>query len=60
MLSGIGDAVTSVLGMGTQVINAIFTESGAWSVVQPLVFIGVAMGVVGFAIKTIKSLAWGF
>ena len=60
MLDLISNSVNSVMNMGAAVLDAIFTTNGSWSVVQPLIGIGIAMGVIGFAVRTIKSLSWGF
>lgn len=60
MLAGITTGLSSVITMCGDVVTAIFSEAGALADVTPLIYIGIAMGVIGFGIKTIKSLAWGF
>lgn len=45
----------SVVDFAGDVVDWVFS-----SPIQPFIFIGVSMGVIFFAIRTIKSLAWGF
>lgn len=58
MLEAIGTGVTSVIGWGGNVLTAITT--GSMSAVLPVVGVTVGLGIVGWGIKTIKSLVWGF
>ena len=54
---------SSVSGLGNilgRVFRSILSAEGNWANIQPLIGIGIAMGVILFAIKTIKSLCWGF
>lgn len=60
MLNAIGTGVTEVISWGGEVLTAIVGETGAFGAVLPVVGISVGLGIVGWGIKTIKSLVWGF
>lgn len=58
MMEAIGSGVTSVIGYAGQVVTAII--SGSLSSLLPVVGMAVGIGLVGWGIRTVKSLTWGF
>lgn len=58
MLEAIGTGVTSVITWGGNVLTAI--TSGSMAGVLPVIGVTIGLGIVGWGIKTIKSLVWGF
>lgn len=58
MLEAIGTGVTSVITWGGNVLTAI--TSGSMAAVLPVIGVTIGLGIVGWGIKTIKSLVWGF
>ena len=60
MLNAIGSGVTAAIGYCGDVLNALLNEGGQLVGLLPIIGLGIAMGVIGFAISKIKSLTWGF
>lgn len=60
MLAAIGTGVTEVIGYCGQVLTAIVGESGAMNAILPVIGLAIGFGVIGFGVRTIKSLTWGF
>lgn len=57
MLEAIGTGVTSAIEFGGEVLTSIMT--GSMSAVLPVVGLAIGLGIVGWGIKTVKSLVWG-
>ena len=53
---GVGTAVSSA---GT-VVTALLTEGGELAALLPVVGLAIGIGLVGWGVRTIKSLTWGF
>lgn len=60
MLQAIGEGVTQVISMGGEVVTALLGESGAFKDLLPVIGMGIGMGIVGWGVRTIKNLTWGF
>lgn len=60
MLAAIGSGVTEVISWGGEVLTAITGAEGAFSAVLPVIGVSIGLGIVGWAIATIKSLVWGY
>lgn len=60
MIAAITSGVTTVISAAGTVISSIVTESGEMSALLPVIGMAVGLGLVGWAIRTIKSLTWGF
>lgn len=58
IMGAIGDGVTAVIGYAGSVVTAIV--SGGLSSLLPVVGMSVGLGLVGWGIRTVKSLTWGF
>lgn len=58
IMGAIGSGVTSVIGYAGQVVTAI--TSGGLSALLPVIGMAVGIGLVGWGIRTVKSLTWGF
>ena len=60
MLEAIGTGVTKAIAFCGEVLSAIVTtETGALNAVLPVIGVAIGIAVVGWGIKTIKSLVWG-
>lgn len=65
MLTAIGDAFEELIGWIGAVISAIFgtatsgSSAGSWSLILPLIAIGLAISIVLVAVKVVRKLAWG-
>ena len=57
MLNAIGSGVTQVISWAGDVLTSITT--GSMSAVLPVIGVAIGMAVVGWGIRTIKSLVWG-
>lgn len=57
MIDQIGSALGYVIGWVGDVVTALI--SGEFVALLPVVAVGIAIGVLGFGIRTIKSLVWG-
>lgn len=60
MMSAISTGVTSVIGFAGQVVTALVTEGGALANLLPVIGMAIGIGLVGWGIRTVKSLTWGF
>lgn len=60
MVEAIVTGVTTVVTAGGTVLDAIVKTDGAMSGLLPVIGMAIGMGVVGWAVSTIKSLTWGF
>jgi len=60
MLKAIEDGVVAVIGYGGDVVSALLSETGEFAALLPIIGMAIGMGVVGWGIRTIKSLTWGF
>lgn len=60
MMDAIGRGVTSVIGYAGEVVTALISESGALSALLPVIGMAIGIGLVGWGIRTVKSLTWGF
>lgn len=56
IVSGVGTAV-EICGI---VLSAIFGEAGALKDLLPVIGLGIGFGGAAWAVRTIKSLTWGF
>lgn len=59
MLTHVTSGITTVIGWIGAVINALFGESGALSMLAPLFAIGVAISAIMLGVKLIKGMIWG-
>lgn len=60
MLAAITTGVTSAIGYVGEVLTAIVTtETGKLNAVLPVIGVAIGIAVVGWGIRTIKSLVWG-
>lgn len=59
-IEAIGQGVGSVIGFAGEVVDALITSSGALSGLLPVIGMAVGIGLVGWGIRTVKSLTWGF
>lgn len=57
MLDAISSGVSSALGWGGSILGAI--TIGPMKAVLPVIGAVIGLGIVGWGIKTIKSLVWG-
>ena len=60
MMNAIGTGVTSVIGFAGEVITAIVSETGEMAAMLPVIGLAIGIGLVGWGIRTVKSLTWGF
>lgn len=60
MLEAITSAVPTVIGWVGDVLSAIVTTEGELSAILPVIGLAIAFGVIGFGVRTIKNLTWGF
>lgn len=60
MLQAITTGVTTVIEAAGTVVTAIVGEGGAMKDLLPVIGMAIGLGLVGWAIRTIKSLTWGF
>lgn len=60
MIEAIGSGVTAVIGYAGEVITALVGEAGALAPLLPVVGLAIGIGLVGWGIRTIKSITWGF
>lgn len=60
MLEAIGTGVTKVIALGGEVVTAILGTDGAFAALLPVIGLSIGMGIVGWGIRTVKSLTWGF
>lgn len=60
MMNAIGSGVTAVIGYAGDVVTALVSESGAFAALLPVIGMAVGIGLVGWGIRTVKSLTWGF
>lgn len=56
ILAGVGTAIQA----GGQVVTALLGSSGELGALLPVVGMAVGIGLVGWGIRTVKSLTWGF
>ena len=60
MMNAIGQGVTSVIGFAGEVVTAIADSGGDLAPLLPVIGMAVGIGLVGWGIRTVKSLTWGF
>lgn len=60
MMSAIGSGVTAVIGYAGDVVTALVGESGALAALLPVIGMAIGIGLVGWGIRTVKSITWGF
>lgn len=60
LMGAIGDGVTAVISYAGDVATALFTESGELASLLCVIGLSVGLGIVGWGIRTVKSLTWGF
>lgn len=60
MMNAITQGVSTVISAAGDVITAIVTDAGEMSALLPVIGMAIGLGLVGWAIRTIKSLTWGF
>lgn len=60
MMNAISTGVTAVIGYAGEVITAIVSDTGKMSAILPVIGLAVGIGLVGWGIRTVKSLTWGF
>ena len=59
-MTAIGNGVTAVIGYAGDVADALFTSGGELASLLCVVGLSVGLGIVGWGIRTVKSLTWGF
>lgn len=59
MVESIGTALTSVIKWLGDVLAAVTAAEGSLSALWPLMAIGIAISLVMFAVKVIRSFTWG-
>lgn len=60
LVNAIGTGLTSVIGYAGSVVDALVGAEGALNALLPVIGVTIAFGVVGWGIRTVKSLTWGF
>lgn len=60
MIAEITTGVTNVITWVGQVVTAIFGSNGAMAPLLPIIGVAVGIGIVGFGIRTIKNVVWGY
>lgn len=60
LVSAIGTGLTHVIGYAGQVVTALTGAEGDLVALLPVIGVTIAFGVVGWGIRTVKSLTWGF
>lgn len=60
MITAIGQGVTSVIGFAGEVVDALILTNGKLSGLLPVIGMAIGIGLVGWGIRTVKSLTWGF
>lgn len=60
MLEAIGTGVTKSITFAGEVITAIVGETGAMAAILPVIGLAIGLGIVGWGVRTVKSLTWGF
>ena len=60
MINAITSGVGTVIECAGDVVSAIITDGGAMNALLPVIGMAVGLGLVGWGIRTIKSLTWGF
>lgn len=60
MIEAITSGVTTVITAAGTVVSAIVSDTGAMKDLLPVIGMAIGLGLVGWAIRTIKSLTWGF
>lgn len=60
MLQAILTGVETAITIGGNVVTSILGEAGALKDLLPVVGLAIGFGGVGWGIRTIKSLTWGF
>lgn len=60
MIEAITTGVTTAITIGGSVVTAILGEAGALKDLLPVIGLAIGFGGVGWGIRTIKSLTWGF
>lgn len=60
MLDTIGSGVSFIIANVGKVVSALFTENGHFAALLPIVGVAVGIGIVGFGIRTIKNVVWGY
>ena len=59
MLEAISTGVSTALQCCGKVLGAIAHETGQLKYVLPVIGLAIGLGIVGWGIKTVKSLVWG-
>ena len=60
MIEAITTGVATAITIGGNVVTALLGTSGAMKELLPVVGLAIGFGGVGWGIRTIKSLTWGF
>lgn len=60
MINAITSGVGTVIEAAGKVVTAIISDGGAMNALLPVIGMAVGLGLVGWGIRTIKSLTWGF
>lgn len=60
MLNVLGNGVSFLIANVGKVITAIFGDEGHWAVLLPIIGVAVGIGIIGFGIRTIKNVVWGY
>ena len=60
MMNAIGSGVTAVIGYAGEVVTSLISESGELAALLPVIGMAIGIGLVGWGIRTVKSLTWGF
>lgn len=60
MVEAITTGVTTAIGVCGSVVTAILGEAGQLKDLLPVIGLAIGFGGVGWGIRTMKSLTWGF
>lgn len=60
MIEAILQGVTTAISACGQVVAALLGEAGELKDLLPVIGLAVGIGLVGWGIRTVKSLTWGF
>ena len=59
-IGAITDGVGTAVSSAGKVVTALLTEGGELAALLPVVGLAIGIGLVGWGVRTIKSLTWGF
>lgn len=59
-MNAIGEGVTNVISFAGDVVTALVGENGDLVALLPVIGLSIGLGLVGWGIRTVKSITWGF